>query len=366
VNVPLAADLYGGHWKKPSKSSAALAMSPLLYSKAAAIMMNGLVRLLRLMADPETHVLHQQALPFVGACLKAAHFSSTVRRLVQIIARRDSLPAGSDALMLQLPSLAITTLHSMCRHPSVVATLRQHPRVSGVLAHQCGPPRAEAASEDHFAAAGEEQPEQEEEPEEAEEELFQLRALLTHCVGELPPPSTRPPLAVNKNECDFCAATCHRMRHCSCDRVRYCDWICQKADWRQHKKICSARKVKKEKKAAERAAAPQGAAENRSLQKMHAARCTVPTDPHTGLPLEKNAQGAYKVGHLAGPDGRVNLWEIPGGSGRDYRFDTAMNILVPTEAMMRVVEAQRHRNPNFDPLAEIQRLGMEGFAERYM
>ena len=352
-----------GRWKRPSKSSPALAMSPLLYTAAAARVMNSLLRLLRLMADVHTHTLYPQARPFVAACLKAVHLPATIRRLLQLIARRGSLPEGSG-LLRELPGLAITTLHSMCRHPSVAAALRQHPRASDVLAAQCGPaPGAEAASGEGSAAGDEKAKsgqEQEEPPEQEEQERAELRALLKHCVGELAAPSSRPPLPASKSECEYCAATCQRLKSCSCDRVKYCDAVCQKADWKQHKKVCPARKEKKEKKAAERAqsqlhdcAAPLAAAQG-------------PTDPNTGLPLKKNANGQYKIGHLAGADGRVNMWEIPGGCGVDDRFDTPMNVRVPTEEMVRAVETQRRMDPKFDPVAQLQRLGPEGFCKRFM
>ena len=53
-----------------------------------------------------------------------------------------------------------------------------------------------------------------------------------------------------------------------------------------------------------------------------------PIDPSTGRPLEKNAKGSYKIGHLAGADGRVNLWDIPGFKNDDV-FDTAINMRMP-------------------------------------
>ena len=90
-----------------------------------------------------------------------------------------------------------------------------------------------------------------------------------------------------------------------------------------------------------------------------------PLDPSTGQPLVKNAEGAYMIGHLAGPDGRVNTWDIP-GAGLDDVFDTAMNVRMPTEEMMRTVERQRQLDPTFDPVAAIERLGIQGFMRQYV
>ena len=90
-----------------------------------------------------------------------------------------------------------------------------------------------------------------------------------------------------------------------------------------------------------------------------------PLDPRTGQPLEKDATGAYKVRHLAGPDGAVFMRDIPGCRPVD-KFDTPMKVLMPTEGMMRAIERQRLLDLHFDPMAEIQRLGFEGFQKRYM
>lgn len=353
--------MYGGHWKKLSKSPATLPMSPLLHTQPAARVMNALVRVLRLMADFQTHILYSEAQPFVTACAKAAHLPATIRRLVQMIARHGSLPEDACPELSVLPAMAITTLHSMCAHPTVAATLREHPRAAQVLSRQCEAAVAcceqdsadASSSPPYFRASNSEAPRQH-----SEDGMTASHKEKLHCLLEVSrgggSAACQLPVDCMKDECSHCAVRCHKMRQCSCLKVAYCDASCQRADWKVHKKTCAAHHEKKAKKAAEKEKATNGVVAEKG-----------PLDPWTGQPLEKNATGAYKVRHLAGPDGAVSMRDIP-GCRLDDKFDTPMKVLMPTEGMMHAIERQRLLDPHFDPMAQIQRLGVEGFQKRYM
>lgn len=343
AHQPVGQDfLYGGHWKRPAKAPPTLPMSPLLHTQPAARVMNCLLRLLRLIADPTTYALYPEARPFVSACAKAVHLPATIRRLLQIIARRGSLPDEACPELAQLPAMAITALHGMSAHPHVASILREHPRAAQVL----------TTASSSSTARGSDTEEEEEE----EALASRLRCLLQLCAGGSAACRSSTDAPLDKTECNHCGVRCYKMSTCQCARVAYCDALCQRADWKAHKSVCPVQQERKARKAAKKAAEVGNAS---------VATQQGPRDPITGQPLKKNASGSYMVGHLAGPDGALNMWDIPGVGPTDS-FDTPMRVRVPTDGMMRAVERQRQIDPNFNPMEEIERLGVVEFGRRYL
>ena len=214
--------LYRGNWKRPRQSPASLPLSPMVYTEAAGKMMNALVRLLNFMVDLQTYVLHgdKNASDFAfEGLLHSAHLPNAVARLVQIIAKRDTLAASEHSSLAELPSLATRALHAFSRWAEkdgkkapVKAALRAHPRAGEVLATLWS-------------------------PEVQSTEMQELGCLLEICRSDSSAsPHPLPPLP--GNGCGYCGASTEHFIDYKCKAVTYCDVICRKLHLRTHRQTC--------------------------------------------------------------------------------------------------------------------------------
>jgi len=229
AHLPVGQDfMYGGNWKAPEKSNEQLKMSPLLTTPSFVKVLDALVRLLRLMADPQTEALHGQGSRFISACLRSRHLPAAMRRLVQVIGRHDQ--EGFEPIA----PIAIKILVNLCElSPLFVQGLREHPRVAALLhaVARVGPEEAGATllQREHV-------------------HLCRLRSLCVHVIADkeqAPPKAMR---GKEVTECDRCGAWCEKQQRCGgCKAVSYCDLVCQKAAWKQHKKMCRASQAAKSK-----------------------------------------------------------------------------------------------------------------------
>eukprot|EP00966_Prymnesium_polylepis_P084257 1950473-Prymnesium_polylepis.1 len=74
--------------------------------------------------------------------------------------------------------------------------------------------------------------------------------------------------------------------------------------------------------------------------------------------LATGSDGLVKIRHLAGADGMVSSFDIPGGIQADANYDAPIKMLMPSNELAAAVE--KHG------IAELKRLGMDAFTEKYL
>jgi len=223
AHLPVGQDyMYGGNWKAPDRSNERLKMSPLLTTPAFVKVLDALVRLLLLMADPQTEALHGQGAPFIAACLRSRHLPAAMRRLVQVIGRHD------DDVLVGTAARSVETLDHLCEnHPAFAHGLRAHPRAAAIFQAI-----ARVAPEDAAATLVQR---------ELAAQVRRLRGYCVHAITDREQPFAQAMRARDVTECDRCGAWCEKQQRCAgCKAVSYCDVACQKAAWKQHKKACRA------------------------------------------------------------------------------------------------------------------------------
>lgn len=225
AHLPVGQDyMYGGDWKRPQKSSELLKMSPLLSSQAYVTTLDALLRLLRLMADPQTEKLYPRTgARFVAACLDSRHLPAAMRR--QVIGRHE------DEAFAGVAGLAVDVLVHLCgAYPIFKKGLSEHPRAAALLQRvaRLAPedPASSLVQRDH--ADG----------------VRQLRDYCRHAIEDGNQPPLKHMRGREVSECDWCGAWCERQQRCgACKAASYCDAVCQKAAWKSHKKACKASKA---------------------------------------------------------------------------------------------------------------------------